>query len=63
MKDIQYIILRSKQIKKNTIIYEVRDIKTGEVGWVYQEDMNEKYVSIEEYRDLKINRIFSNTIT
>jgi hypothetical protein len=57
MKDIQYIILRSKQIKKNTIIYEVRDIKTGEVGWVYQEDMNEKYVSIEEYRDLKINRI------
>jgi hypothetical protein len=57
MKDIQYIILRSKQIKKNTIIYEVRDIKTGEVGWVYQEDINEKYVSIEEYRDLKINRI------
>ena len=57
MKDIQYIILRSKQIKKNTIIYEVRDIKTGEVGWVYQEDTNEKYVSIEEYRDLKINRI------
>lgn len=59
MKDIQYIILRSKQIKNNTIIYEVRDIKTGEVGWVYQEDMNEKYVSIEEYRDLKINRILS----
>jgi PBP1b-binding outer membrane lipoprotein LpoB len=59
MKDIQYIILRSKQIKNNTIIYEVRDIKTGEVEWVYQEYINEKYVSIEEYRDLKINRILS----
>jgi hypothetical protein len=57
MKDIQYIILRSKQIKKNTIIYEVRDIKTGELGWVYKEDIDEKYASIEEYRDLKINRI------
>jgi hypothetical protein len=40
MKDIQYIILRSKQIKKNTIIYEVRDIKTGELGWVYKEDID-----------------------
>lgn len=59
MKDIQYIILRSKQIKKNTIIYEVRKIESGEVKWVYQEDIDEKYVSIEEYRDLKINRILS----
>jgi hypothetical protein len=59
MKDIQYIILRSKQIKKNTIIYEVRKIESGEVKWIYQEDIDEKYVSIEEYRDLKINRILS----
>lgn len=59
MKDIQYIILRSKQIKKNTIIYEVRKIESGEVKWVYQEDIDEKYVPIEEYRDLKINRILS----
>jgi hypothetical protein len=57
MKDIQYIILRSKQIKKNTIIYEVRKIESGEVKWIYQEDIDDKYVSIEEYRDLKINRI------
>jgi hypothetical protein len=59
MKDIQYIILRSKQIKKNTIIYEVRKIESGEVKWIYQEDIDEKYVSIEEYRDLKINIILS----
>lgn len=59
MKDIQYIILRSKQIKKNTIIYEVRKIESGEVKWIYQEDIDEKYVSIEEYRNLKINRILS----
>lgn len=60
MKDIQYIILRSKQIKKNTIIYEVRKIESGEVKWIYQEDIDEKYVSIEEYRDLKINIICSD---
>ena len=60
MKDIQYIILRSKQIKKNTIIYEVRKIESGEVKWIYQEDIDEKYVSIEEYRDLKINIILSS---
>ena len=48
MKDIQYIILRSKQIKKNTIIYEVRKIESGEVKWIYQEDIDDKYVSIEE---------------
>ena len=59
MKDIQYIILRSKQIKKNTIIYEVRKIESREVKWIYQEDIDEKYVSIEEYRNLKINRILS----
>lgn len=59
MKDIQYIILRSKQIKKNTIIYEVRKIESGEVKWIYQEDIDDKYVSFEEYRDLKINRILS----
>ena len=59
MKDIQYIILRSKQIKKNTIIYEVRKIESGEVKWIYQEDIDEKYVSIEEYRDLKISKILS----
>lgn len=59
MKYIQYIILRSKQIKKNTIIYEVRKIESGEVKWIYQEDIDEKYVSIEEYRDLKINIILS----
>ena len=59
MKDIQYIILRSKQIKKNRIIYEVRKIESGEVKWIYQEDIDEKYVSIEEYRDLKISKILS----
>ena len=72
IKDIQYIILRviinpisggvifaklSGQIKKNTIIYEVRKIESGEVKWVYQEDIDDKYVPIEEYRDLIINRI------
>ena len=61
MKDIQYIILRSKQIKKNTIIYEVRKIESGEVKWIYQEDIDEKYVSIEEYikqkRDEAIKKI------
>ena len=40
VRNIQYIILRSKQIKKNTIIYEVRDIKTDEVKWVYQNDFS-----------------------
>lgn len=68
MRNIQYIILRSKQIKKNTIIldqcvsnfFEVRDIKTGEVGWVYGEDINEKYAYIDEYRDLQINKIIKN---
>ena len=61
MKDIQYIILRSKQIKKNTIIYEVRKIESGEVKWIYKEDIDEKYVSIEEYikqkRDEAIKKI------
>ena len=40
-------------------IYEVRKIESGEVKWIYQEDIDDKYVSIEEYRDLKINRILS----
>jgi hypothetical protein len=62
MRNIQYIILRSKQTKPNGLktIYEVRDIKTGEVVWVYSEDINEKYAYIDEYRDLQINKIIKN---
>jgi len=63
MRNIQYIILRSKQIKKNTIIYEVRDIKTDEVKWVYQNDIDDKYIWKDEYiqiqRDNKINEILN----
>lgn len=59
----EYIILRSKQIKKNTIIYEVRDIKTDEVKWVYQNDIDDKYIWKDEYiqiqRDNKINEILN----
>jgi len=62
MRNIQYIILRSKQIKPNGLktIYEVRDIKTGEVVWVYSEDINEKYAYIDEYSNLQINKIIKN---
>ena len=63
MRNIQYSILRSKQIKKNTIIYEVRDIKTDEVKWVYQNDIDDKYIWKDEYiqiqRDNKINEILN----
>jgi len=69
MRNIQYIILRSKQIKKNTIIYEVRDIKTDEVKWVWrniecdQNDIDDKYIWKDEYiqiqRDNKINEILN----
>jgi hypothetical protein len=67
MRNIQYIILRSKQIKKNTIIYEVRDIKTDEVKWVYhkgsENDIDDKYIWKDEYiqiqRDNKINEILN----
>ena len=63
VRNIQYIILRSKQIKKNTIIYEVRDIKTDEVKWVYQNDIDDKYIWKDEYiqiqRDNKINKILN----
>jgi hypothetical protein len=62
MRNIQYIILRSKQIKKNTIIYEVRDIKTDEVKWVYL-SYDDKYIWKDEYiqiqRDNKINEILN----
>ena len=57
MKDIQYIILRSKQIKLSVTIYYVRNIESGECKWIYQEDIDEKYCYINEYRDLKINNI------
>ena len=63
VRNIQYIILRSKQIKKNTIIYEVRDIKTDEVKWVYQNYIDDKYIWKDEYiqiqRDNKINEILN----
>ena len=55
--DIEYIILRSKPIRKDDIIYEVKSYKTGEIKWVYKKDINEKYAYIDQIRDFKINEI------
>lgn len=58
--DIEYIILRSKQIGKNDIIYEVKSYTTGEIKWIYKKDINEKCLYINQIRDFKIDEILKN---
>lgn len=55
--NIEYIILRSKEIKKNRFIYEVKNIKTNEIKWINQEDIDEKYGYIDQFRDFIIGEI------
>ena len=55
--EIEGMIIRKKEYKAGIFIYEIRNIKTDETKWVYQNDINDKYIWKDEYRDNKINEI------
>jgi hypothetical protein len=59
--EIEGIIIRKKEYKAGIFIYEIRNIKTDETKWVYQNDIDDKYIWKDEYiqiqRDNKINEI------
>ena len=59
--EIEGIIIRKKEYKAGIFIYEIRNIKTDEYKWVYQSEIDDKYIWKDEYiqiqRDNKINEI------
>ena len=57
--EIEGMIIRKKEYKAGIFIYEIRNIKTDETKWVYQNDINDKYIWKDEYRDNKINEILN----
>ena len=61
--EIEGIIIRKKEYKAGIFIYEIRNIKTDETKWVYQKDIDDKYIWKDEYiqiqRDNKINEILN----
>jgi hypothetical protein len=61
--EIEGIIIRKKEYKAGIFIYEIRNIKTDETKWVYQNDIDDKYIWKDEYiqiqRDNKINEILN----
>jgi hypothetical protein len=61
--EIEGMIIRKKEYKAGIFIYEIRNIKTDETKWVYQNDIDDKYIWKDEYiqiqRDNKINEILN----
>jgi hypothetical protein len=61
--EIEGMIIRKKEYKAGIFIYEIRNIKTDETKWVYQNDIYDKYIWKDEYiqiqRDNKINEILN----
>jgi hypothetical protein len=61
--EIEGVIIRKKEYKAGIFIYEIRNIKTDETKWVYQNDIDDKYIWKDEYiqiqRDNKINEILN----
>lgn len=61
--EIEGMIIRKKEYKAGIFIYEIRNIKTDETKWVFQNDIDDKYICKDEYiqiqRDNKINEILN----
>jgi hypothetical protein len=61
--EIEGMIIRKKEYKAGIFIYEIRNIKTDETKWVYQNDIDDEYIWKDEYiqiqRDNKINEILN----
>ena len=53
--EIEGIIIRKKEYKFGIFIYEIRNIKTDETKWVYQNDIDDKYIWKDEY--IQIHRV------
>jgi hypothetical protein len=61
--EIEGMIIRKKEYKAGIFIYEIRNIKTDETKWVFQNDIDDEYIWKDEYiqiqRDNKINEILN----